>query len=242
MHVGPAPTGRPGQQPGQLRPQGSRPVRPVLSAVHRRTAPAPVCARTASPCSASRGRDHAVIEHPPGCRGAVGLGGAPGPARQLGPGAHAHLLVGALPFSGRWRGVLANTEDLSHLAQGLHQVSVRLGGLPKRWRFDADGHRGQPGDRAGSPRVSRRWPSTTGSGWTCAHRGTATARAAWRRPTTAPRNAGGGRAAHHRGSPGEPADNDTTGATLSAANGRSSRRPALTDGLIRQRRQATLRP
>ncbi len=50
------------------------------------------------------------------------------------------------------------------------------------------------------------------------------------------------RAVHHRGSPGEPADNDTTGATLSPANGRSSRRPALTDGLIRQRRQATLRP
>jgi transposase len=69
------------------------------------------------PCQASTGRDHAVIEH-------------------WGHGAHAHLLVGALPHSGRWRGVLAESEDQPHLVEALHAVSGRLGGLPRRWRFD----------------------------------------------------------------------------------------------------------
>ncbi len=32
--------------------------------------------------------------------------------------------------------MLADSEDLPHLIEGLHDVSARLGGLPKRWRFD----------------------------------------------------------------------------------------------------------
>jgi len=52
------------------------------------------------------------------------------------PGGHAHLLVGALPASGAWRALLCDAEDLAHLVEGLHQVSARLGGLPRRWRFD----------------------------------------------------------------------------------------------------------
>ncbi len=51
-------------------------------------------------------------------------------------GAAAHLLVGALPHSGKWRAVLAEAETLPHLVQGLHQVSAGLGGVPKTWRFD----------------------------------------------------------------------------------------------------------
>lgn len=60
----------------------------------------------------------------------------PDPPAQWGHGAHAHLLVGALPHSGKWRAVLAESEDQAHLVEALHAVSARLGGLPRRWRFD----------------------------------------------------------------------------------------------------------
>jgi hypothetical protein len=48
----------------------------------------------------------------------------------------AHLLLGVLPHSSRWRAWIAESEDQPHLIEGLHQVSTRLGGLPQRWRFD----------------------------------------------------------------------------------------------------------
>ena len=48
----------------------------------------------------------------------------------------AHLLLGVLPHSSRWRAWLADSEDQPHLIEGLHQVATRLGGLTHRWRFD----------------------------------------------------------------------------------------------------------
>ncbi|WP_204019177.1 IS21 family transposase, partial [Sphaerimonospora thailandensis] len=51
-------------------------------------------------------------------------------------GASAHLLVGSLPYSGIWRGVLAESEDQPHLIEALHGVCARLGGLSAEWRFD----------------------------------------------------------------------------------------------------------
>jgi hypothetical protein len=51
-------------------------------------------------------------------------------------GQGAHLLVGALPHSGKWRALLAESEDQAHLVDGLHHISVKLGGLPKTCRFD----------------------------------------------------------------------------------------------------------
>lgn len=88
------------------------------------------------PCQASVGRDHAVIAHPAGEEVQWDWVELPDPPAHWGHGAHAHLLVGALPHSGRWRGVLAESEDQPHLIEALHAVSGRLGGLPKRWRFD----------------------------------------------------------------------------------------------------------
>jgi len=87
-------------------------------------------------CRASRGRDHAVIEHPPGEEVQWDWLELPEAPEAWGVGATAHLLVGCLPASGRWRAVLAEGEDQAHLVEGLHAVSARLGGLPKRWRFD----------------------------------------------------------------------------------------------------------
>ena len=88
------------------------------------------------PCSASTGRDHAVLEHPPGEEVQWDWVELPDPPPWWNAGPHAHLLVGALSSSGRWRGVLVETEQHPHLVEGLHAVSGRLGGLPKVWRFD----------------------------------------------------------------------------------------------------------
>jgi hypothetical protein len=48
----------------------------------------------------------------------------------------AHLLVGSLAHSGRWRGYLAATMDQPHLVEGLDRISRSLGGVTQRWRFD----------------------------------------------------------------------------------------------------------
>ncbi|MFI9271280.1 Mu transposase domain-containing protein [Kitasatospora sp. NPDC052896] len=48
----------------------------------------------------------------------------------------AHLLVGLLPHSGRWRAALAEGVDLAHLAEAIDQVLRRLGGTPGCWVFD----------------------------------------------------------------------------------------------------------
>ncbi len=88
------------------------------------------------PCTSSKGRDHAVIDHPAGQETQWDWLELPDPPAQWGLSGCAHLLVGALPSSGRWRGFLADAEDHAHLVEGLHLVSGRLGGLSKTWRFD----------------------------------------------------------------------------------------------------------
>lgn len=88
------------------------------------------------PCASSKGRDHTVIEHPPGEETQWDWLELPDPPTHWGLPGGAHLLVGALPSSGKWRGYLADAEDHAHLVEGLHVVTSRLGGLTKQWRFD----------------------------------------------------------------------------------------------------------
>jgi transposase len=88
------------------------------------------------PCRQSAGRDHAVIEHPPGHETQWDWLELPDPPAGWGWDGKAHLLVGALACSGRWRGVLLEAEDQAHLVDGLDRVVRRLGGLTRRWRFD----------------------------------------------------------------------------------------------------------
>ncbi|MGX8910244.1 Mu transposase domain-containing protein [Streptomyces netropsis] len=92
--------------------------------------------RTASPAKGASGRDVAVIPHPPGEEIQFDWLELPEAPREWGVGEHAHLLVGALAHSGRWRAVLAESEDFPHLVQGLDQVVRKLGGTARRWRFD----------------------------------------------------------------------------------------------------------
>ncbi|MDP8936234.1 MAG: IS21 family transposase, partial [Actinomycetota bacterium] len=83
-------------------------------------------------CSGVTGRATVEIEHPPGEEiqwDWLELPEAPW-------GGRAHVLVGSLPFSGRFRAVFAEAEDQPHLIWAMHQVMERLGGTARRWRVD----------------------------------------------------------------------------------------------------------
>jgi hypothetical protein len=62
------------------------------------------------------------------------------------------MLVGSLPFSGRFRGVLAESMDQPHLIEAMDGVLRRLGGTAGQWRVDRmatvinPGHRSAPGE------------------------------------------------------------------------------------------------
>jgi transposase len=88
------------------------------------------------PCQTVKGRDVAVIAHPPGVETQWDWVELPDPPPGWGLGRQGHLLVGALAHSSRWRGVLAPAEDSAHLVEALQAVTVRLGGVTGRWRFD----------------------------------------------------------------------------------------------------------
>jgi transposase len=103
-----------------------------LTAAIRRERLRPQC----EPCAASKGRDAAIITHPPGEETQWDWVELPDPPAGWDCGRQAHLLVGALAHSGRWRGVLADAEDHGHLVAALGQVVERLGGVTQRWRFD----------------------------------------------------------------------------------------------------------
>lgn len=68
----------------------------------------------------------------------------PDPPASWGWGKTAHLLVGSLAHSGKWRGFLAPSEDQPHLVAGLDRVTRGLGGLTRVWRFDRNGHSLRP--------------------------------------------------------------------------------------------------
>lgn len=83
-------------------------------------------------CSGVKGRDTIEIEHPPGEEVQwdwLELGAAPW-------GGEAHLLLGSLPYSGKFRGVFSEHEDQAHLIEGIDGVLRRLGGTARRWRVD----------------------------------------------------------------------------------------------------------
>ena len=88
------------------------------------------------PCAGTKGRPAAVSEHPPGEETQWDWVELPDPPEHWGWGATAHLLVGALAHSGRWRGVLCPAMDQPHLIDALDRVTRTLGGVTRSWRFD----------------------------------------------------------------------------------------------------------
>ena len=80
--------------------------------------------------------EFAVIDHPAGEETQWDWVELPDPPASWGWGRHAHLLVGALSYSGGWRGALAESEEQPYLVASIHGVCERLGGVTRRWRFD----------------------------------------------------------------------------------------------------------
>jgi len=105
---------------------------PTMTRALRARGLRPAC----EPCAPTKGRAVAVIEHPPGEETQWDWVELPDPPAHWGWGKDAHLLVGSLSHSGRWRGVLCESQDQPHLIDGLHRVAAALGGLSRDWRFD----------------------------------------------------------------------------------------------------------
>lgn len=142
------------------------------------------------PCQATRGREVAIITHPAGQETQWDWVELPNPPRAWGLGQHAHLLVGALAHSGRWRGVLADTEDFPHLVEALDAVVRKLGGITNDGRFDRMATVCCPSSgrlTAALAQVAKHYGSVR---WSVRHVA-GTAKQWWRRPTTRRRNAGG---------------------------------------------------
>jgi len=105
---------------------------PTMTRQLRTRALRPPC----EPCRPAKGRPIAVINHPPGEETQWDWVELPDPPASWGWGKEAHLLVGALSHSGRWRGLLCESEDQPHLIDGLDRITRALGGLTRDWRFD----------------------------------------------------------------------------------------------------------
>jgi transposase len=87
-------------------------------------------------CRTATERPNAVIPHAAGDETQWDWLELPDPPEFWGWGKTAHLLVGSLAYSGKWRAVLSQTEDQPHLVAALDRVTRGLGGLTHVWRFD----------------------------------------------------------------------------------------------------------
>jgi len=84
------------------------------------------------PCRGVKGRTTIEIEHPPGDE----IQWDWFERRRAPWGGTAHVLLGTLPHSSRFRGVISTSEDQPHLAAALDGVLRRLGGTTPAWRTD----------------------------------------------------------------------------------------------------------
>jgi transposase len=111
--------GYPGSYPSFTRALRARELRPSCPA-----------------CAAGRHRESSIIDHPPGEETQFDWLELPDPPPGWVLDGSAHLLVGSLAHSGRWRAALAESEDQPHLIEALDAVVRRLGGVTQFWRFD----------------------------------------------------------------------------------------------------------
>lgn len=92
----------------------------------------PVC----QACRTATERPNAVIPHAPGEETQWDWLDLPDPPESWGWGKTAHLLVGSLAHSGKWRAALSAVVDQPHLVAGIDHVVRGLGGVSRVWRFD----------------------------------------------------------------------------------------------------------
>ena len=84
-------------------------------------------------CSGVKGRATIEIEHPPAEEIQWDWDELPEAPWAEGDG---HLILGALPCSGKFRGCFSESEDQAHLIEAIDGVLRRLGGNARRWRVD----------------------------------------------------------------------------------------------------------
>jgi transposase len=82
------------------------------------------------PCAGAKGRATIEIAHPPGEEVQWDFNDLTAPWGKT------YLLTGTLPYSGRVRGLFCEGEDEGHVVEAIDGVLRRLGGTPRRWRFD----------------------------------------------------------------------------------------------------------
>jgi transposase len=87
-------------------------------------------------CRSATDRPNAIIPHEPGAETQWDWLDLPDPPASWGWGRMAHLLVGSLAHSSKWRGWLEPSTDRPHLVEGLDRVTRALGGVTRSWRFD----------------------------------------------------------------------------------------------------------
>jgi transposase len=92
----------------------------------------PVC----QACRTATERPNAVIAHPAGEETQWDWLELPDPPASWGGGKTAHLLVGSLAHSGKWRAALSPSTDQPHLVAALDRVVRAVGGVSRVWRFD----------------------------------------------------------------------------------------------------------
>jgi len=87
-------------------------------------------------CRTATQRPNAVIPHAPGDETQWDWLELPNPPEAWGWGKTAHLLVGSLAHSGKWRARLSPAEYQPLLVEALDYVTRALGGVTRVWRFD----------------------------------------------------------------------------------------------------------
>ena len=90
-----------------------------------------------------------MIPHPPGDETQWDWLELPDPPASWGWGKTAHLLVGSLAHSGKWRAALSPSTDQPHLVAAIDRVVRGLGGVTRVWRFDRMATVCDPGSRGG---------------------------------------------------------------------------------------------
>jgi transposase len=83
-------------------------------------------------CAGVKGRDTIDIAHPAGAEIQWDWDELPDAPW----GGEAHLLLGTLPYSGKFRGVFAEAEEQGHVISGIDTVLRALDGTARAWRFD----------------------------------------------------------------------------------------------------------
>jgi transposase len=92
----------------------------------------PVC----EACRTATDRPNAIIPHAPGDETQWDWLELPDPPESWGRGKKAHLMVGSLAHSGKWRAVLSPSTDQPHLVAAIDRIVRGLGGISRVWRFD----------------------------------------------------------------------------------------------------------